>query len=249
MKLRRKPQSPTGYNVLGPDPPLYLRISTYIFDDIPFTGFNVWCFTYPQSFTYWTASFLDINRASEIWDLILALFIKYDLHKGDVSLPQAQDLLRCNSKLSYYLAPFCLYEEYFDEWKERVKASEFLSNRERYINDVYPIHVIKANSLNSVEIRINLYTDFWFPWNMGLKRKEPATSINDMFDNRQGAWRHTPRLNQCLAEIRQRVLESGGSWEIGREHVHQQYQHMVRETGIELGMPDEVKYIKTGFNP
>ena len=153
-------------------------------------------------------------------------------------------MLRINCKFAHYIHPAYLGEEYFEDWLQKMKSSPFKSNREAVIEGVYPIHVDRIDTQNGVELRISLYTDFWFPWNTGSDPEELAQYKEDMYDNRQLAWRHTPRLNRSLAEIKQLVIEAGGTWEVSKENVYEQYQHMVMDTGIELNMPDDVKYLK-----
>lgn len=218
-------------------------MSQYVFAEIPFTGRNVWCLNNDVRFAYWETGLLNQQRFSlDTLNQIDGLLIKYELNnmQNQDTISSAKRTSLLDSRFAYYKAPFVLLEEYFSEWLADTKTSPFQVVREEHVEGVYPLRIDKKDTF----IKISLFTDLWFPWCVGLNLKKPAQTKENMYDNRQLAWRHTPRLNQCLTEIRQIVLDAGGTWEIGKENVHEEYQHMVTETGIELGMPDDVRYLK-----
>lgn len=59
-------------------------------------------------------------------------------------------------------------------------------------------------------IGFSLYSDIWFPFVDGSAH--PWYDGKRLFDNRELASRHTPRLNRFLAETKAAVIEVGGTW-------------------------------------
>lgn len=229
--------------LVGRDRNIHLRMSEYIFDGIPYIGKSFWSLSYPVSFARW-AFCVDETSISNVTHQMKALFVANKLHDDNDVENNSNIVLRANCRFADYIYPFQLAERFYDKWVHAMKGSPFQSNREAVVEGVYPIHIDIVENTDPIQISINLHSDFWFPWCMGWTYDNPATSKDEMYDNRQLAWRHTPRLNQCLIEIRQLVFDINGTWEVRTEDVHEQYQHMVTETGIELGMPDDVRYLK-----
>jgi hypothetical protein len=83
-------------------------------------------------------------------------------------------------------------------------------------------------------IEISLMTDIWFPWVVGFMEEIPTKQRKNMYDNRQLAFRHTPRLNDYLKELRALTDSLDMTWELS--NVHPLYSWMVSEKGINLDM-------------
>jgi hypothetical protein len=95
-------------------------------------------------------------------------------------------------------------------------------------------------------VRVVLNSDIWFPViegyserkvGLGAIRVELAADkearYQGVFDNRELANRHTPRLNRFLSAIAAKVIEMGGEWSIG-EDVDPKYREQMTLTGIKL---------------
>lgn len=85
-------------------------------------------------------------------------------------------------------------------------------------------------------ILVRLDTDIWFPYVMGMIEDFPEDGDKpDMYDNRELAGSHTPRLNAFLREVRQVTLDLGGRWsKLEVEGVAVNYANMWNELGILL---------------
>jgi hypothetical protein len=83
---------------------------------------------------------------------------------------------------------------------------------------------------------INLYTDIWFPWVMGMMEwttgKQPGKL--QFFDNRELAFRHTPRLNRFLQSVKQLIEARGGCLTSDCSDFYAYYGAMCSEDGILL---------------
>jgi hypothetical protein len=64
----------------------------------------------------------------------------------------------------------------------------------------------------SLEVRLAIHSDIWFPWIYGSAH--PACDYERMFDNRELAGRHTPRLNAFLRTVAAKTKAIGGSWSV-----------------------------------
>jgi hypothetical protein len=94
-------------------------------------------------------------------------------------------------------------------------------------------------------VHIKLTSDIWLPVVKGsLERKvgvgtevslgaDKEAHYQGVFDNRELANRHTPRLNRFLSAIAAKVIEMGGEWSIG-EDVDPKYKEQMTLTGIKL---------------
>lgn len=99
----------------------------------------------------------------------------------------------------------------------------------------FEIHKLEDGNVlinTNATIEISLMTDIWFPWVVGFMEETPAKQRETMYDNRQLAFRHTPRLNDYLQHLRTLTNWLGMTWELS--HVHPLYQWMVNEGGIML---------------
>lgn len=87
-----------------------------------------------------------------------------------------------------------------------------------------------------IRVKVSLQTDIWFPRVLGiLEDVFPAPNEEGMYDNRELALCHTPRLNRFLAGVQELVTEAGGEWELlAPEGSAEHYAGMVSENGISL---------------
>jgi hypothetical protein len=69
---------------------------------------------------------------------------------------------------------------------------------------------LRAAKLPSTTLSIKMSCDIWLPWVRGWQRPDDREVI---YDNRELANRHTPRLNAFLAGVRELTLARGGRWE------------------------------------
>lgn len=69
---------------------------------------------------------------------------------------------------------------------------------------------LAAAKLPWTTLLIGSQSDVWFPWVPGDWQRELRPTF---YDNRPLAQRHTARLNDLLATVRESVLRRGGSWE------------------------------------
>jgi len=65
---------------------------------------------------------------------------------------------------------------------------------------------------HAVMIYFAIHSDIWFPWIYGSAH--PLCDHKHMFDNRELALKHTPRLNDFLQEVSTFVTQIGGTWNI-----------------------------------
>jgi hypothetical protein len=68
---------------------------------------------------------------------------------------------------------------------------------------------LRAERLPSTSLDIQISCDIWLPWVRGWRRPDDRDVI---YDNRDLASRHTPRLNTFLAGVRDLTLRRGGTW-------------------------------------
>jgi hypothetical protein len=91
-------------------------------------------------------------------------------------------------------------------------------------------------SAYSAGLNIHLYTDIWFPWvscpleyvRYGYRHAVP------LFDNRELALRHTPRLNRFLNRVKQLIEQRGGSFKYDEDDITECYRPMISHEGIRL---------------
>lgn len=83
-----------------------------------------------------------------------------------------------------------------------------------------------------MRIEFILYSDIWFPWIPGMI--EESYQYGKLFDNRELAQRHTPRLNEFLSLVREHTLQLGGQWERDAQYDLPELPGMLNESGIRL---------------
>ena len=105
-------------------------------------------------------------------------------------------------------------------------------------------HKLTGNEV--VEVRIGLTTDIWFPWIDGdihayrPHGDEPYLQpvnhpiFGTVYDNRELANYHTPRLNKFLSESHKIVSSYGGKWELDTTEGDPMYAQMCSTLGVRL---------------
>ena len=81
----------------------------------------------------------------------------------------------------------------------------------RYINVCEGEPVNRGAYPIPVAFRLCVHSDIWFPWIYGSAH--PECDQRRMFDNRELANCHTPRLNAFLGEVAAAVRQAGGTFE------------------------------------
>jgi hypothetical protein len=77
-----------------------------------------------------------------------------------------------------------------------------------------------------------IHSDIWFPWVFGSAH--PWTDHRRMFDNRELANRHTPRLNAFLAEVAEAARRVGGSFGVYDDETSGRARAWVDDQGVRL---------------
>jgi len=99
---------------------------------------------------------------------------------------------------------------------------------------VVPDKIDVSNKLGgSPALTIKTYSDIWFPY---VVDPIESCSVVELFDNRELANCHTPRLNQFLGETYQLAKKYGADWEIETGYIHDKYKPMITETSILLDL-------------
>jgi hypothetical protein len=79
---------------------------------------------------------------------------------------------------------------------------------------------------------IALHSDLWFPWVFGSAH--PDADHRRMFDNRELARRHTPRLNAFLREIAAAVRGAGGRFAVHADETATWGRDWIDDDGVRL---------------
>jgi hypothetical protein len=135
------------------------------------------------------------------------------------------------SKLGYYDLHGHMQEKYIKDIGSLLidNQSHLQKNHLNYVRHIPPINIWEGDiyysesHLDTLNIYIDLETDIWFPWVMGVsedKNSNIKSSVNhpilgNAYDNRELARCHTPRLNRFLATTAKLILDFGGEWEKG----------------------------------
>lgn len=86
------------------------------------------------------------------------------------------------------------------------------------------------------EFHFNIYleTDIWYPYVLGYL--ETDRMPRQLYDNRELALCHTPRLNSFLVAVRRIILDLGGGWFFDKEgsSARDPYYERLTEVGISL---------------
>ncbi|MGB3205942.1 MAG: hypothetical protein WBB28_13210 [Crinalium sp.] len=153
------------------------------------------------------------------------------------------------SKIAYYDRDNNLKENYIKDVGSlmiETRNIDIEMTPDRFMRKTPPIYISEgyisdvnnySNHLDTINIYVDLYTDIWFPWLVGILENDDCAThsishsvLSKAYDNRELAHHHTPRLNKFLSEVYRLVLDYGGEWEIGEEY--SPYKKMFTEAGI-----------------
>ncbi len=81
-------------------------------------------------------------------------------------------------------------------------------------------------------VRFSIHSDIWMPWVLGAAH--PECDLTRLFDNRELARRHTPRLNAFLAAVADAAVGAGGRWSLDKEETGDQTLKWVDQRGVDL---------------
>jgi hypothetical protein len=155
------------------------------------------------------------------------------------------------SKIAYYNRDNDLQTNYINDMGSLLIETRDISREitlHRFIRKTPPMHISEGlisdvnnynNHSDTINIYIDLFTDVWFPWLIGiLEDKNSANNsvshpiLGKAYDNRELAYYHTSQLNNFLSIISRLVLDYGGQWEKGEDYSF--YEKMFTEEGIIL---------------
>jgi hypothetical protein len=115
----------------------------------------------------------------------------------------------------------------------RLEEGEYWT-RSRPPLDIIGSMPVDLRSTRPLSVCISLWSDIWLPQVVGCMEDEPANSVAELYDNRELAACHTPRLNSFLARAKAITLDFDGEWKGGFPY-HPFYRHMEDgDTGIRL---------------
>ena len=83
-----------------------------------------------------------------------------------------------------------------------------------------------------LQIRIAIHSDIWFPWVFGAAH--PQADYERMFDNRELACRHTPRLDAFLGAVAAEIASLGGRWTVDDDETAKNVRAWVDQDGVKL---------------
>lgn len=86
-----------------------------------------------------------------------------------------------------------------------------------------------------LEVRFEIHSDIWLPWVFGSAH--PQADHRRMFDNRELATIHTPRLNAFLQTVAAETRSRGGRWYIDPFETGRNAITWLDENGIDLDAP------------
>lgn len=159
--------------------------------------------------------------------------------------PTGQGRLRTPARLAYFDGAGQVVEN------DVVDLGELLENvhpRGAALFPAYAAHVapvvvsglrkidVRAPGSEPVHVSIAIYSDIWLPRVVGfLEVRDQPPQVEDMFDNRALAERHTPRLNAFVGAVRALVAEVNGTWQpLDRAETLAAYRGMWDTQGIDL---------------
>lgn len=169
----------------------------------------------------------------------------FDLGSGVAPTPEGQ--LVTPGKVCFYDLNGQLVESEVNDLGallERRRPSDLPEWRRHQMAHVAPVAILgrritvapsSPGRPGPVRIILSLLTDIWFPWVLGTFLGEQPLRPHPrlLYDNRELAFCHTPRLNRFLSEVRRLAESLGGEWrrappEGSAEH----YAQMVGEESI-----------------
>jgi hypothetical protein len=84
-------------------------------------------------------------------------------------------------------------------------------------------------------VRFAIHSDIWFPWVFGAAH--PQADHERMFDNRELASRHTPRLNAFLRAVAAATHSAGGRWSVDEDDTGKNVRSWLDTEGLKLDAP------------
>lgn len=85
-------------------------------------------------------------------------------------------------------------------------------------------------------MRVAIHSDIWFPFVFGSAH--PLADHRRMFDNRELARRHTPRLNAFLANVGRMITAAGCTWRVAKDESVLKSLLWLDDQGIRLHAPE-----------
>jgi hypothetical protein len=143
--------------------------------------------------------------------------------------------------------PDCIYHKYMAHYPAvRITGRQYRDIREgkRVDRSAHPL---------PIEVRICIHSDIWFPWVDGTAHPAWVWHDQRMFDNRELANRHTPRLNAFLREVAEAARQIGGQFSIRADETRGQAINWADDEGVLLDwmppggiMPPEALEVEWG---
>lgn len=96
--------------------------------------------------------------------------------------------------------------------------------------------LVEPSVRRAANVRIAIHADIWFPFVFGSAH--PDADHRRMFDNRELAQRHTPRLNAFLIEVGDQVVKAGGAWRVDEDETGTNAALWLDERGILVDAPE-----------
>ena len=119
----------------------------------------------------------------------------------------------------------------------------------RYSGVCEGIPVDRSSHPHPVAVLVAIHSDIWFPWTFGSAH--PQADHIRMFDNRELANCHTPRLNSFLREIGRAAREVGGTFGVWADGTSGPFTNWVDDKSVLLDwmppdgvMPPEMLEVK-----
>jgi hypothetical protein len=102
----------------------------------------------------------------------------------------------------------------------------------RYVDVHEGVPVDNSSHPLPVAVLIAIHSDIWFPWVFG--GAHPEADLRRMFDNRELASCHTPRLNAFLGEVAAAARRVGGSFGVWPDGTADPAIHWVDDSSVLL---------------
>ena len=102
----------------------------------------------------------------------------------------------------------------------------------RYADVLEGVPVDKSAHPLPVAVLLGIHSDIWFPWVFGSAH--PECDHRRMFENRELASRHTPRLNAFLGEVGSAARRIGGTFSLWPDGTPGPAADWVDDTGVLL---------------
>lgn len=107
-------------------------------------------------------------------------------------------------------------------------------------NNQNPDH-LDLSLRDSAVVYFAIHSDIWFPWLYGSAH--PLCDHKHMFDNRELAQKHTPRLNNFLQDINNVVTQMGGTWSIYLPETGEAAINWLNDNSLINLFPEEPEFV------